>query len=353
MWREAKNPNDYHLYFDNDWQKDIEAMVNRDRNHPSIIMWSIGNEIPNREKPEVVKVSKMLSDYIHKLDATRMVTAAVNDLRPDKDPFFGTLDIGGYNYATSDDLQKNKFFETDHQRVPERIMLGTESYALIAFGTWMDVLDHPYVIGDFIWTAFDYIGEASIGWRGYWQEQNFYPWNLAYCSDIDICGWKRPQSYYRDALWKTNQLSVFVTPPQPSFPENAKREEWSKWHWFDAVDDWNWKGYEGKPLEVNVYSSCDEVELMLNGKSLGKKLSNRSTKFMAVWQVPYQAGKLTAVGYSGKKKVNISELQTAEEPLSIKLSADRATIKSNGQDLSYITLTLTDANGVRNSKLKI
>ena len=102
-------------------------------------------------------------------------------------------------------------------------MFATESYPLTAFDYWMGVIDHPWVIGDFVWTGFDYIGEASIGWRGYVQEKKFYPWNLAYCGDIDICGWKRPQSFYRDALWKKNQLSIFVKPPQPSFPLNPKK----------------------------------------------------------------------------------------------------------------------------------
>jgi beta-galactosidase len=221
---------------------------------------------------------------------------------------------------------------------------------LEAFESWMDVLDNPYVIGDFVWTAFDYIGEASIGWRGYMQDPDFFPWNLAFCGDIDICGWKRPQSYYRDALWKENQLSLFVNPPEPSFELNPKREWWSKWHWLDTMADWNWKGYEDKSLEVSAYSSCDEVELFLNDKSLGKKPTNRSTRYMASWQVPYQPGKLKAVGYKGKKQIAISELQTAKEPTQIKLSADRTQIQANGQDLSYITVELTDADGIRNPK---
>jgi beta-galactosidase len=229
-------------------------------------------------------------------------------------------------------------------------MAGTESYPLEAFGSWMDVVDNPFVIGDFVWTAFDYIGEASIGWRGYWQKQDFFPWNLAYCGDIDICGWKRPQSYYRDALWKANQLSVWVTPLQPSFELNPERQPWSKWHWLDAVDDWNWKGNEGKIMEVNVYSSCEQVELFLNGRSLGKKPTNRITKYIAVWQVPYQFGNLKAVGYNGKKHVNVSELKTTGDPAQIKLTADRSKIKADGQDLSYVTVELTDANGIRNPK---
>ena len=348
MWREGKNPHDYHLYFDAWWQKDIESMIARDRNHPAIIMWSIGNEIPNRDKPEVVKLAQVLGDYVRRLEPTRPVTSAVNDLREDKDPYFATLDLAGYNYAAGGDHMKKSLYEFDHDRLPKRIMFGSESYPLEAFDSWMNVLDHPYVIGDFVWTAFDYIGEASIGWRGYWQEQNFYPWNLAYCGDIDICGWKRPQSYYRDALWKKDQLSVFVRPPRPSFEMNPKRQSWSKWHWFDVVANWNWQGHENEPLEVNVYSSCEEVELFLNGRSLGRKATNRSTAYTAIWTVPYQAGVLKAIGYDAGKPVSSSELSSAGQPARIKLTPDRTRIAADGQDLSYITVELVDSRGVRN-----
>jgi beta-galactosidase len=343
MWREGKNPHDYHLFFDEWWQRDIESMVWRDRDHPSVVMWSIGNEIPNRNKPEVVKTAKALADYVRRLDPTRPVTSAVNDMGEDKDPYFSALDVAGYNYM------KDKY-EADHARVPRRVMVATESFPLEAFGYWMGVVDHPYVVGDFVWTAFDYIGEASIGWRGYWQEHDFYPWTLAYCGDIDTCGWKRPQSFYRDALWKKDQVSVFVKPPRPSFPPNPKRQTWSKWHWFDVVPDWNWKGYENKPLEVDVYSSCEEVELFLNGRSLGRKPTNSSTEFTAKWDVPYQAGVLKAVGYDAGKQVSSSELRTAGEPTRITLAADRRDIKADGEDLSYVTVELTDARGVRNPK---
>jgi beta-galactosidase len=350
MWRIENNPHDYHLYFDEWWQKDIESMVLRDRNHPSIIIWSIGNEIRGMETPEVIAVAKMLGDHIRRMEPTRPITAAVNNLRPQKDPYFATLDIGGYNYAAGGDHLQKSIYVQDHERVLQRVMMGTESYALESFGAWMDVVDNSFVIGDFVWTAFDYIGEASIGWRGYWQENNFYPWNLAFCGDIDICGWKRPQSYYRDALWLENKISVFVKPPKPSFPLNPNKQSWSKWEWHDVVADWNWTGYENKPLEVSVYSSCDEVELFLNGKSLGKKKTNRDSKFTATWQVPYQSGILKAIGYANGKEVATSQLQTARQTSKLKLSADRSTIKADGQDLSYITVELIDANGVRNPK---
>ncbi len=342
-WNEGKNDSDYHLYFAKQWKHDLAAMVCRDRSHPSIIMWSIGNEIVGMDKPEVADTAKMLADYIRSMDSTRPVTAAVNSVNEKKDAFFSALDVCGYNYAVDK-------YVSDHERKPQRIMVATESYALQAFDYWMGVVDHPWVIGDFIWTGWDYIGEASIGWRGYWQEKNFYPWNLAYCGDIDICGWKRPQSFYRDALWKKDQLSIFVKPLQPSFSINEKKQTWSIWNWDDVVADWNWKGKEDSVFEVNVYSSCDEVELFLNGKSLGKKSTNRSTKFIAVYNVPYAAGELKAVGYSNGKKVNESILKTADEPTQIKLSADRTTINANNEDLSYVTVELLDVNGVRNPK---
>jgi beta-galactosidase len=350
MWQYQKNPADYNLYFGNWWKRDIESMVLRDRNHPSVILWSIGNEIPGMDSQEVIETAQILGKFIRNTDPTRPVIAAVNNLNPRKDPYFASLDIAGYNYGSGGDHKDEDIFKTDHDRVPSRIIIQTESYPLEAFQSWMDVLDHPWLLGDFVWTAFDYIGEASIGWLGYWQAQSFYPWNLAFCGDIDICGWKRPQSYYRDALWLPDQLSIFVKPPKPSFEENPNRMLWSKWHWQDAVSDWNWPGYESNPFEVNVYSSCDEVELLLNNKSLGRKKTDRSARFIATWYVPYQPGVLKAIGYKGKKLVNSSTLQTANEVTQIKLTADRVQINSDGQDLSYITVELTDANGIRNPK---
>jgi len=343
MWNYGKNPYDYHLYFKNWWKKDIEAMVCRDRNHPSIIMWSIGNEIPERGNAEGVATAKLLSGYIKNLDPTRAITSAVNGLNADKDPYFAQLDIAGYNYAAGGDHLKKSIYTEDHNRLPKRIMYGSETYPLEAFDSWMETIHHPYVIGDFVWTAFDYIGEASIGWLGYFQKQNFYPWNLAYCGDIDICGWKRPQSYYRDALWKENQIALFVAPPVPSFEQNPERESWSKWHWLDAVSNWNWEGYGNKSLEVTIYSSCKQVELFLNEKSLGKKSTDRSTKFMATYQVPYQKGTLRAVGYDERNKiVNSAMLASADNAVNIKLTADKKMIKANNQDLSYITVELMD-----------
>lgn len=353
MWRKAKNSHDYHLYFDEWWQKDIESMVLRDRNHPSIIMWSTGNEIPERADPEGVETSKMLAGYIRKLDPTRPVTSAVNGLNPDKDPFFATLDIAGYNYAAGGDHWKENIYAQDHLRVPDRLMYGAESYPLEAYGSWMAVVDYPFVVGDFVWTGFDYLGEASIGWLGYMQKKEFYPWSHAYCGDIDICGWKRPQSYYRDVLWEnTDKPHVFVVPPEPSYNTNPEKMEWSKWEWHDVVRSWNWDGYEGRELEVHVYNASESTELILNGKSMGEKSTNRENQWIAKWKVPYEKGVLKAINYHNGSKLSGDELHTAHPPVRIRLNPDRLKIKADGQDLCYVTVELVDENNIRNPTIR-
>ena len=347
-WSIGKKPFDYSLYFNDWWQKDLRSMIERDRNHPCVILWSIGNEIPGKTMPSTVATANTLAAFVRQQDPTRPVTAGVNGLGPDDDPFFAALDVGGYNYAVGGDHGIKDIYGEDHQRVPGRVMVCTESYPLETFGSWMAVLDHPYVIGDFVWTGWDYLGEASIGWRGYDQFQNFFPWNLAYCGDIDICGWRRPQSFYRETLWRPNRLSIFVQSPEPSFPENPRRVSWSKWHFADLRADWNWKTDGEKPLLVTVLSSCQDTELFLNGKSLGRKPTNRSTEFKAVWPVPYAPGTLEAVGYNAGQKVSTAELRTAGAPERIRLTADRNRLHATGEDLSYITVELVDASGVVN-----
>jgi beta-galactosidase len=335
MWNTKKTPMDYQLSFNEWWQKDLDAMVLRDRNHPSVIMWSIGNEIPDMDKPEVVAIAERLAARIRFWDTTRPVTAAVHQFN-DINPFMETLDVVGYNYA-------NNKYKTDHEFMPNRVMVGSESFPLHAYNVWNDVLDNPYVIGDFVWTAFDYIGEASIGWRGF-PSENTYPWKLAYCGDIDICGWKRPQSFYRDVLWNSNKLAVFVKAPKPTFEYNVKKADWSNWNWHDVVADWNWDGYVGKPMGVEVYSSFDNVELFLNDVSLGKKATNKSNQYIASWDVPYEIGTLKAVGYLGNTAAEIAELKSAGKVASINLQADRSVLCTSGQDLSYITVQLVDSN---------
>jgi beta-galactosidase len=279
------------------------------------------------------------------------VTAAVNGLNPKKDPYFATLDIAGYNYAVGGDHWENSLYELDHKRVPDRIMYCSESYPLHSFGAWMAVEELPYVFGDYVWTGFDYLGEASIGWMGYSHVGSFYPWMHAFCGDIDICGFKRPQSYYRDVLWMDDQVSIFVHPPVPSFDmTNPEHQEWSKWNWHDVVADWNWPDHEEEVLQVDVYSSCPEVELFLNGESLGKEPSSIENQFTPSWLVEWIPGELKAVGYTDGAEKAVSILKTAKDPVQVTMKADNSILKANGQDLSFIVVELVDEENIRNPK---
>ncbi|MDD5694391.1 MAG: glycoside hydrolase family 2 TIM barrel-domain containing protein, partial [Bacteroidales bacterium] len=250
VWRYGHFPGDYSLHFDSLWREDLRSMVLRDRNHPCIIMWSIGNEIRNTDTEEIAEVCRELADFVRSLDPTRPVTVAVNAITPLKDPFFSHLDVCGYNYCRG-------LYLSDHERLPARVMFCSESYPSEAYDYWKDAKEYPWVTGDFVWTALDHIGEASIGWRGYPQDPDFFPWNLAWCGDLDICGFPRPQSFYRQTLWKEEPMvALFVTPPIPSFPLNPAKEWWSVWDWPDVTDSWNFKGYENDSLKVSVYSRC-------------------------------------------------------------------------------------------------
>jgi beta-galactosidase len=342
VWRYGHFNGDYGSRFDSLWKEDLGNMILRDRNHPCIIMWSIGNEIRNTDTEEIAEVCAGLADLVRSLDSTRPVTAAINSITPLKDPFFSHLDVCGYNYCLG-------LYLPDHERLPERVIYSSESYPSEAYDYWQGVKDHSWVIGDFVWTAFDHIGEASIGWRGYPQDPDFFPWNLAYCGDLDICGYPRPQSCYRQTLWQDEPVvHIFVTPPVPSFPLNPMKEWWSVWDWPDVVDSWNFEGYENESLTVSVYTQCNEAELFLNGTSMGRKTNEPENKNILQWEVPYQPGELKAVGYNRGEMVTSGSLKTAGKPSRIILKPDRAKINSDGQDLSYITVEVTDDLGIRN-----
>lgn len=206
-WREAKNTYDYHTLFDEWWERDLKAMILRDRNHPSIFCWSIGNEVIERKKIEIVTTARKLAALCRKLDPTRPVTSALAAWDSDweiYDPLAEAHDIVGYNYM----IHKA---ESDHLRAPSRVMVQTESFPNDAWRNFRTVKDHPYVIGDFVWTAMDYIGESGIG-RWYYDgdlpgehyHRPLYPWHASYCGDIDLTGQRKPISHYRSMLWNEN-----------------------------------------------------------------------------------------------------------------------------------------------------
>jgi beta-galactosidase len=343
-WREGKNYGDYHVAFDDWWQRDLESMLYRDRNHPSIILWSTGNEVLERDgRGGGIEISRMLADHIRATDPTRPVTAAICDswtggTWEEMDGVFATLDVGGYNYQWQE-------YRPDQERLPGRIMMGTESFPIEAFENWMSVLEHPAVIGDFVWTSLDYLGESGIG-RVHFDGRNApflggYPWHQANCGDLDLCGFKRPQSYYRDVLWHEDpHLYIAVHTPYPK----GVIPTISRWGWPDVWSDWNWLGHEGQSFKVDIYSNCDEIELFLNDESLGTKPCTRDEKFTASFEVVYQPGTLRTIGYRDGQPAITRLLKTTNPPARIRLDPDRTEIRS-GEDLCYITVEVTDSDG--------
>jgi beta-galactosidase len=344
-WRESKTPHDYGKIFDEWWQRDIDAMVMRDRNHPSIIMWSTGNEIIERKKPEAVETANMLAGRIRLLDPTRPVTSAMTtwDAEWERfDPLFAAHDVGGFNY------QMHRA-ASDHARVPSRIMLQTESYPKDAFTNWKTARDNSYILGDVVWTAIDYLGESGIG-RAYYPgetpgehwEGDFYPWHGAYCGDIDLTGWRKPISHYRSMLYNdAEKLYMAVREPNPDVGKITETL-WSVWPTWES---WTWPGYEGKPIQVEVYSKYPTVRLYLNTTLVGEQRTTDEQQFKATFAVPYAAGVLTAVGVVNAKEVGSTTLATAGAAANIRLIPDRKKITADGQDLSFVTVEVTDKDG--------
>ncbi|MGO9202231.1 MAG: sugar-binding domain-containing protein [Limisphaerales bacterium] len=346
QWEDAKNPQDYHRFF-KDWSgRDIASMVRRDRNHPSVVLWSIGNEIHERfTRPDL---AELLRQAVLAQDQTRPITAAICDTWDwpgrdwDKisDPAFEHLDVGGYNYLP----QK---YESDHARNPRRVMVGTESFPMDAFHSWAMVEKHPYVIGDFVWTALDYLGEAGLGHAVLDNQKNPqlmpWPWFNAWCGDIDLCGFKKPQSFYRDVVWGRSKIELAVHTPLPP----GRSEKLSAWGWPDELQSWSWPVEKDTPMQVAVYSSCEKVRLELNGKKLGEKLVSEGSKLTARFEVPYAPGILRAVGLVNGKEVASVAIRSAGPPKRLRLTVDRSEIRADRNDLAYVTVEVADAAGQR------
>ena len=352
-WRQAKTKYDYSTLIDSCYKEDVAALVMRDRNHPSVISWSIGNEVMERKDIRVVTTARMLKREVLRYDTTRPVTEALCAWDSDweiYDPHAEVLDVVGYNYM----IHKHK---SDHQRDPKRVMWQTESYPRDAFGNWAIVNDHPYVVGDMVWTGLDYLGESGIG-RFYYEGETHgehyhrhqFPWHGAYCGDVDITGWRKPISHYRDILWNTQENGaspllgrscgevLYLAVKEPNEYYGKIREtQWSVWPTWES---WNWKGWEGKPIEVEVYTKAPEVKLYLNDRLIGTKKVNRGTQYKAVFPVPYEPGTLRAE--AGGKTVTLA---TAGEPARLRLTTDRKVIAADGQDLSFITVEVVDRQG--------
>ena len=367
MWRIPKVPNGYSKYFA-DWSEDdARDMARCDRNHPSIIMWSIGNEIPEQDHPEANgwREARRLTGFFHEEDPTRPTTSAFNSwANAIKTKMADEVDVPGFNYQPM-------HYEQILKEHPDWVIFGSEtascvssrgvyflpiadtvnrpslqvsSYDIVAPEwamcpdvefTYQDKL--PQVLGEFVWTGFDYLGEPTPFWNGRDQGASDWPSRSSYFGFVDLAGFPKDRYYLYQSQW-TSKPMVHLLP------------------------HWNWQGKEGQEIPVMAYSNADEVELFLNGKSLGKKARYSDhwdmpvgynvsetgkfmTKYRRIWQVPYQPGVLKAVAYQNGKQAAVDEMRTAGAPAKVKLVPDRATIQADGDDLSFVTVRIEDQHG--------
>ena len=339
-WKRNKTQYGYGLYFEEWSERDLTDMIRRDRNHPSIVLWSIGNEIPEQDDPKAYEMSKRLVDICHKEDPTRPVTSACN-LPPVaiQSGFSKPLDVLGINYnlsfyqtlkgkakliasetasAVSTRGEYNLVLEGDSLEIIKELNNQCTSYDIIApnwgntaESTLKAVKNAPWIAGEFVWTGFDYIGEPTpFGW----------PSVSSYFGIVDLCGFPKDRYYLYQSQW-TEKPMVHILP------------------------HWNWEGFEGREIPVWCYSNCESVELFLNGKSLGEKRFNETQDLHLEWKVPYTAGILKAVGKNKGKAVCKDEVRTAGAPARIKLVPDRTEINADGQDLSYVKVEIVDEKG--------
>jgi len=284
----GKVPYGYHLYFDQWAETDLKAMIRRDRNHPSVIMYSIGNEIPNQRTPDGVQLAKKLMEICHHEDSTRLVTSACDFVEDaNSNGFLSTLDIAGYNYI--DRYNGTEMYGPEKEKYPKRLLLGTETFHNTPY--WLAVRDNDYVIGEFVWVGFDYLGEAGRFPKRGWD-----------AGLIDMAGNPYPEYYLRKSYWSNEPVVQIAI-------ETAKSPA-SDWHPRKVVSHWNHKWVGDFLLPVYVYSNCDEVELQLNDSVIGRKAVDKNL-YYARWDFPFKAGKIQAIGYNKGRKVIEHTLRTA------------------------------------------
>jgi beta-galactosidase len=334
-WKQSKTTFGYGRFFDEWSERDLTDMIHRDRNHPSIILWSIGNEIPEQESTNAYAMSKRLVDICHKEDPTRPVTSACNTPEPAiKNGFSKPLDVFGINYqlpfyktvkgtakligsetasAVSSRGEYNLVKDNNSLKIVRQLNNQCSSYDDSTAQSYLTtVKNSPWFAGEFVWTGFDYIGEPSP-----------FPWPSAssYFGIVDLCGFPKDRFYLYQSRW-TDKPMVHVLP------------------------HWNWEGFEGMEIPVWCYSNCESVELFLNGKSLGEKKFSGTKDLHLEWKVPYAAGTLKAVAKNNGKVICNDEVKTAGAPAKIVLSPDRKEINADSDDLSNIKIEIVDKNGI-------
>lgn len=379
-WGIGKRGGDYHQFFETDWEKDLTAFVKRDRIHPSVILWSTGNEIPERAGlgDGYGKATK-IAERIRSLDGTRPVSNGICSLWSGLDdklaigqnqaqnagdgmkatlwetvtePFTNGLDVVGYNYMED-------IYERDHEMFPERVILGSENFPNQIGFRWPMVEKLPYVIGDFTWTAWDYLGEAGLGKAAYvepddpkaprfpWDlmpdRTSPYPWRLANDADFDITGFRCPQGDYRSVVWGNEETFLYSMHPDTF----GKKEVVSMWGFPYVLRNWNYEGLEGHPTELVVFSKADEAEVFVNGKSIGRKPVSKERPFpySVRFETTFQPGEVIAVSYQNGKEVSRATLVTTGSAQRIRLVPEKSVMAADGHDMIYVNIEITDRDG--------
>ncbi len=369
MWRTQKNENDYHLWFEYCWSDDIMRMVKHGRNHPCVISYSIGNEI--LEKKNISnggKWAQKIADEIRKYDSTKFVTAGVDrpwaKLTPDipeayleyfkgrhphEKEIFATataefcrpLDIVGYNYLY-------EIYESDHKIYPDRVIWGSETWAITFYDSWMATIKNNYVIGDFCWTCYDNLGESGTG-RSLWERDGVvdgisiadYEWISCYQGDFDLAGYRRPQSYYREAIWSDKTVSprIFTTHPE----HYGEGFTGTGWHFYDVHETWTFdEKYIGRPVKVETYTMADEAEWYLNGKLIGKSIPKKA---IASIDIPYEKGEISVKIFKDGKECGCASLSTVDAPFTLEIEGDKSVIAADNRELCYFEIAVQDSKG--------
>ncbi|MCU1406206.1 MAG: hypothetical protein JWQ43_2509 [Glaciihabitans sp.] len=382
MWTRAKTNYDYAADFPQWWAADLESMVSKDMNHPSVIMYSIGNEIIEVGTPHGAAMARQLAEHVRTLDPSRLVTNGVNAFLAVIDDLADILasdqglnelmsgDMGGGMSAisTSDTVTRRTAesssvldvlglnyadgrYASDAELFPHRVLFGSETFPSQIGDLWPLVTDNPNVIGDFTWTGWDYLGEVGIGATAYAEDpeavaglEREYPYLTAWSGDLDITGHRRPASYYREIVFGLrSEPAIAVLRPEHHGKTITMQ---SPWAWSDSVSSWTWPGFEGAPVTVEVYADADEVALLLDGTEVTRGSVGDTRRMLASLETIYTPGELTAVAYRAGVETGRTSLTSATGPALLTATADRTTIRADDTDLAYIAIELRDANGV-------